>query len=353
MTSSTLAGRAPARLAFALVLAAVIAYVLHEVTFVLLVILTGVLLAILFDGIASSVANRTFLPRTVALVVTIVVMLGSAVVFVLFTGPQLADQLETLGERIPQGLRRLEAEVSQQAWGRSLLNGENGEEGHQGVMPPVSTLVGGITDAFGVAFGVLANMMAILVLAVFLSVQPDRYRRGALALFTRGAPRKRAREVLERLGEALRWWLVARALSMTAVGILTLIGLLIIGLDMALALAVIAALLSIIPFIGPVVAAVPAILVGILDGPSTALWVAAVYGAVQLVESNLITPVIENRALDIPPGALIASQMIMAVLFGLFGVLLATPLLVITITLVEALGSEDEDDQRTGTSEAA
>jgi predicted PurR-regulated permease PerM len=110
---------------------------------------------------------------------------------------------------------------------------------------------------------------------------------------------------------------------------------------MTLALALIAALMSFIPFIGPILSVFPALLIGLLDGPATALWVAVIYSVVQILEGNLVTPIIERRTLHVPPAALLLGQMVMALLFGFFGVLLATPLLVIGITLVQMLYIED------------
>lgn len=334
------------RIAFAFLAAAGVGFVFVRTSGVLLALFTAVLIALLLHGVVSVLEQRTPLPRPAAVATTLFLTFALLVGFVAMTGNQLADQLGSLGERLPQGIERLESEIRAHAWGKSILGPDgNGSE----LLPDGSQLVGGITGVFGMAFGVGANLVAVAIVAIFITISPRRYVLGLVRLAPAGEPRRRARHVLARLGEALTWWLIARSLSMLVVGVLTLIGLLIVGIEMALALAVIAALFSVIPFVGPILSAVPAILIGFVDGPTIAFWVAVVYVVVQLLESNLITPVIEHRTLSLPPALLVASQLMMGVLFGLLGVLLATPLLVTTITLAEELHVEaDDEDEAPG-----
>ncbi|MBW3599182.1 MAG: AI-2E family transporter, partial [Planctomycetes bacterium] len=119
-----------------------------------------------------------------------------------------------------------------------------------------------------------------------------------------------------------------RLASMAVVGVLTAVGLLVLGVPLALGLAILAALLSFVPFLGPVVSAVPAVLVAFVESPTLALWVVGLYGAVQLVETYLVTPFIQQRAVSLPPSALLAAQILMGIMGGILGILLATPLAV-------------------------
>lgn len=147
--------------------------------------------------------------------------------------------------------------------------------------------------------------------------------------------------MLDATGHALRLWLVGRGLSMLVVGILTAIGLWIVDVPLVLALAVIAALFSFVPFLGPIASAVPAVLVGLVQSPAQALNVALVYGVVQLLESNIITPLVQVRAVSLLPAIMLSGQVIMGVLFGLIGLLLATPLLVTLIVPIQMLYVQD------------
>ncbi len=153
--------------------------------------------------------------------------------------------------------------------------------------------------------------------------------------------RARAREVFIAIGRALRWWIVGRAFSMIAVGVLTMMGLFIIGLPLAPALSIIAGLLTFVPYIGPLFSAIPAILVALVEGPLVIVYVIIVYIIVQQLENHLITPLVQKRAVSIPPVVLLTAQLLIGILFGLFGVLLATPLAIVSIILVQMLYIED------------
>ena len=123
--------------------------------------------------------------------------------------------------------------------------------------------------------------------------------------------------------------LVVTILTATALGIM--------GIPMWLLLALIAGLLNFIPNFGPIIAMIPAVLVALSQSPSMALWVAGVYIAIQVVESNLITPLVQNKMLHIPPAMIIIAQMLIAPFSGGWGLVLATPLMVIVMVLVQEL----------------
>jgi predicted PurR-regulated permease PerM len=124
---------------------------------------------------------------------------------------------------------------------------------------------------------------------------------------------------------------------MAVVGFLTAVGLWVAGIPLAFVLGLIAALLSFVPYIGPIASVVPAALVALAESPTKVLYVFIIYGVVQLLESYLITPLIQERAVSIPPAVLISAQVIMGILAGAIGVLMATPLAVVLIVLVQML----------------
>jgi len=141
---------------------------------------------------------------------------------------------------------------------------------------------------------------------------------------------------------ALRWWLLGRLVAMTAVGLLTALGLWAIGMPMALALGFIAGLLSFVPYIGPIVSAVPAILVALADGGFLETgYVVLIYGAAQFLEGSLITPVVQKYSVALPPAILIIAQFLLAVPFGPVGIMLATPFAVSVIVMTQMLYVED------------
>ena len=170
--------------------------------------------------------------------------------------PSLVDQFAQLYESIPQSLDNLRQRLIQYDWGERLLD----EESRARLLPDATAMLGRATGAISATFGALGSAVIILFLGLYLAINPGVYANG----FTRLLPpdkRPRARQVLAEIGHILRRWLVGRLLTMTVIGVLTFVGLWFLGIPLALVLAFLAALLSFIPYIGPIVALVPAVLV--------------------------------------------------------------------------------------------
>jgi predicted PurR-regulated permease PerM len=252
-------------------------------------------------------------------------------------GPRIVDQIAQLTERIPDAIESIQSGLVQYEWIQKLLSSTPQP---QQILPLGSEVLDSITGAFSAAVGYVSSVPVVLFLGVYLAASPHLYIDGAIHLLPL-AKRKRAREVFSALGQALRWWLVGRIASMAVVGALTVLGLSIVGVSLALTLGLIAALLSFVPYVGPVLSAIPAILVALVESPRKVIHVAFVYGAVQALESYLITPLIQHRAVSIPPALLLIAQILMGVLAGPVGVLLATPLAVVVIVIVQMLYVQD------------
>ncbi len=203
-----------------------------------------------------------------------------------------------------------------------------------------STGGGGITGTlqklFSSTFGLLGDLYAIFFLAIFLAAAPREYVNGMVSLLPASA-REKGRAVIEEIGVNLKKWFKGTVYSVFITFALTAIGLLIIGVDIWLILAITAGLLTFIPNFGPIIAIIPAVMVGFMQGPEVALWIFILYFFVQLVESNIITPAIQKKMLDTPAALLLFFQMIMGALSGGWGVVLATPILVVLMTLVREL----------------
>ncbi len=203
---------------------------------------------------------------------------------------------------------------------------------------------GGIKDSlqklFSSTFGLLGDLYAIFFLGLFLAAAPKEYVNGVVGLLPVSA-RDKGKSVMEELGLNLKKWFKGTVYSVFITFALTAIGLLIIGVDLWLILAIIAGLLTFIPNFGPIIAIIPAVMVGFMQGPQVALWIFILYFFVQLVESNIITPFIQKKMLDTPAALLLFFQMIMGAVGGGWGVVLATPILVVLMTLVRKLYTDD------------
>lgn len=183
---------------------------------------------------------------------------------------------------------------------------------------------------------VLASLLLILFIAIYIAVEPETYRRGILLLIPpRG--RDRAEEVLGESSYILRRWLLTQLVTMIVIGTVTTIGLMILDVRAALALGILAGLLEFIPIFGPIIAAIPAIAMGFLESPTTALYVLMFYVVIQQLESQILIPILMKEGVDVPPIITVLAQALMALLFGFLGLLVAVPLVAVAIVFVKML----------------
>ncbi len=307
---------------------------------VLLVVFAGVLLAVVLRGLADLLGRYTRLPPGWSLLVVLVVMLAALVAFVVLAIPEVGRQFDELVAQLPGAVQKVTSKLEQTEWGRWVL-GRASKVGQWLARPEAMQSA---QQALSTTLGAGAGVVVLLFVGVYVAAQPGLYLDNGLRLLP-AARRPRARAIAGECGATLRWWMVGMVASMTIIGIATWVGLLVLGVPLALVLAVLAAILTFIPNFGPILAAVPAILLGLSQGTSTALWVLGLYVGIQAVESNAITPLIQRRAVSLPPALTIVAQMIMGALAGVLGVIMATPLIALTLVLVRRLHVDRMDMQ--------
>ncbi|WP_437563156.1 AI-2E family transporter [Sorangium sp. So ce542] len=338
-SSSDVGGLGPSRSSAAsaatVVLAAVavlglLFWVLRAVFDVVALVFAGILLAVFLRGVGDWLSRRTPLSGGWALGVTIAALTAVAAAGVWLIAPSLAAQVDELAQRLPQAARRIAEHAGRYAWGRELA----GRLSDVQVLPHARQALLGATRLLSTTLGALTGVIVVLFVGLFLAAEPATYRRGLLRLVPI-ARRARASAVLDDVGHILRRWLLGRLLSMAVVGILTWIGLALLGIRLAMALAILAATLTFVPYIGPLLALVPAALLGLLQGPTMAVYVIALYLGIQLVESYLITPLIQRSTVSLPPGLILVMQVLMGTLTGGLGVVLATPLLAALVVIAK------------------
>lgn len=304
---------------------------------VLLLVFAGVLVGVFLRRLAMLVSGNTPLPPSLALVVVLLGLTGALVGAFWLQGDTIAAESARLREELPQAVDGLRARIAGYGWGERLIE-EVPEPA--ALLPDDPDAVSRVTGVVSRTFGMLASGAIILFLGIVFAATPGVYVGGVLALFPeRRVPRMR--EVLHRLSDTLWWWLIGRLVSMAFIGVVTGIGLTLLGVPLAFILGLLAALLSFIPNLGPILSALPAILLGLVQGPQTALWVALLYAGVQVVESYLLDPVIDRKTIYLPPAFTIVAQLVMALFAGLLGVTLATPLAAVVVVLVTMLYVQD------------
>ena len=304
---------------------------------VVLLAFIGVLVAILLRAPADWLSRRFGVSEGWALAAVGVIMLALVVGGGTLFGRGVAVEALALVDRIPEIIETFKRELAQTEVGARVL-----------VLAESSGMLSGGDGQFigrglgliGSTFGAVANVLIVLFFAVFMAAQPQPYIQGLLFLMPRKR-RKRAREVIYEIGSVLRRWLIGQSILAVCVALLTGAGMLLLGAPFAVALAILAGLMEFVPYIGPFVAAVPAVLVGFAEGPQLALYIALLFLGVQMTESYILAPLIQHRAVHLAPAAILFAQVLMGAVVGALGVAVATPLAAAVMVAVGMLYVED------------
>jgi len=306
---------------------------------VVLLLFGAILVAIFLHGLANILRRYLRLSEGLSVLLVSALLIAVLVLAIWLLAPSVAEQVRNLRAELPKSLENVVAYLSNYSWGRLIL--EQMPDSNE-IIEKVNTsnVLSRVGSFFSSTVGILTNLALMLLLSIYLATEPKTYIKGFTKLFPQ-ARRKRVREILYEIGETLSWFLIGKGASMLFIGLVTWIGLSIIGVPLALTLGLIAGLLSFVPNFGPIFSAVPAILLAFIDSPTSALSTAALFVGVQLVESNLVTPMIERRTVELPPVLTIASQLALAILFGAVGLILATPILAVVMVLVQTLYIQD------------
>lgn len=311
------------------VLVAVLLLIFEATFSVILLIFAGTLVAVFFRGLSGLIQRKTKWNEKVCVTLSIICTLALAVGFFWLVGAKIQAQATELSETLPKTIEQAKNQLEDSSIGDGVVEKLTSKKS----MEKLQTFAGSF---FKSTFGVLGDLYVVLFIGIFLTVAPKTYVSGAIEL----VPEKnqdRAKRIFDALGEQLRNWIKGQLLSMFVVFILTAIGLAIMGIPLWLVLSLLAGLLSFIPNFGPLISLIPAVLVGLMQGPETALWIAALYILIQFVESNFITTLIQQKMVDMPPALIISAQMILGALTGSWGLVLSTPLTVVLILLTKQL----------------
>lgn len=298
---------------------------------VLLLIFGAVLVAVLLHALAAPIARTTPLPEVWAVVAAALGLAGLIGLVAWLFGAEVRAQAAELAERLPEAWRSFQERLGTTDLKERLLSRA------QEAAPTAGSVISGLASVVSSFAGGVADFLLVVFGGFYLATQPDLYRRGFLLLFPPGDGRESVAGALDASGAALRLWLLGQLVSMTFLFVLTGIGLWAIGVPAALALALLAGLAQFVPLIGPIVAAIPALLIALSEGWQMALWTLLLYVAIQQVESNLITPLVQRQAVALAPAVTLFAVVAFGLLFGPLGLLFATPLAVVVMVVVKKL----------------
>lgn len=345
-----------------LVALAATAYLVWLVRVELVVIFGALLFGIGLYTLAQWLHERTGLSHRASVIIWYLGAILLAVGFFFFAGQRLTDEYGELSERLPAALEKVQEGVEGVPILESLgdqieeMGGGGSEEGQQGQGGQGQGQEGGAEgggqegggqsaaqdeqdrrmQVVRLSFRALSLFVVWAVLVFFIAFDGKTYA-GALLQLVPPEHRAVGRDLVQSMTTALPWWLVGRVSSMGVVTLLTAPGLLLLGVPLAFVLALLAGLFSFVPFVGPIAAVIPAALVALESAPSKLVWVLVLYGTVQFLETNVITPRIQQYVASVPPVLLITSQLLMGVFVGIVGVMFATPLALAAMVAVQVV----------------
>lgn len=309
-------------------------WMVHNAVFLALL---AILIAIVIHAPARLLAR--WIPFRVAFALSVVVFLGTLAVLLVVLVPQVMRQVGELAVQVPQQLDALAG------WLERETDAEQGAELSNRINEQAGEFVGRFVPlAFNLISAALGSFV-VLFLALFLAAQPGVYRDMVLSVF-KPEQRESWARVYDEAGRNLRYWVIAKALTMLFVGAATWVGLVLFEVPGALALAMLAALMEFVPNFGPTIAAIPAIAAAFAISPRTALWVAVFYFALQQVQNAITVPLVERKAVNIPPAALLAWQLMLTIGFGVLALFVATPLLAVMVVAFRILYLEPAEELR-------
>jgi predicted PurR-regulated permease PerM len=275
------------------------------------------------------------MPHRAALGGVFVLLFGLLAVTGWLLAPSIAEQSRQFFEEAPELWARFNDSVG--GWiDVDVSRWFSAGTGQVGVRETLSGLFGAVSGTLGV----LGSGLLVLVMAIYIASDFETYREGAIALVPQDH-RNRARQIARKIERTLLWWTIGKSISMAVVGVLTYVGLWALNMPMAAALAVIAGLLAFIPNFGPIIAAVPALLVALGVSPTMMLYVLGLYVAVQTVESYTVTPLIQQQTVSLPPALSLFAQLVMGAFAAGIGLAMATPLAAAGLVLIRELRSRN------------
>ncbi|RVT92283.1 AI-2E family transporter [Rhodovarius crocodyli] len=316
-----------------LILLAVLLVVFTLASGVVLVVFAGALLAVGIRGLACPLAHRLGIGEGwgVALV-SVLALLIMGLVFWL-AADALTAQANSFRQELPGLMDSVRRSLSQYSWGQWVIQQVDPRR-----LIPDDAAAGQVASiavtSLGGVLGGLGDVVLIVLLGLYLASDPGTYRRAALRLVSPAA-RPRMLELMDEAGRVLRGWLGGQMFAMAVTGVFIGSGLWALGVPLAGLLAVIAAIFGFIPYIGPIISVVPAILVALGQDPSLVPWVIGLFVLSQNIEGNILTPMVQSRTADLSPAYLLGAQALMGSGFGLIGVVLAAPLAALVMVAVK------------------
>jgi len=318
----------------------------NSIAELLVLLFVAALFSVYLSALIDIFSRRLHVGRGVGLLLalfTTVLVIGF--VGLLIVPPVIAQFEELIGD-LPRHIVAIEDKLSSLAAednlvGRILRPVGGGAEGSAAFLDRVfeqtSEFFGDVVPYVFSGIGVLIHVVSVLIMGIYLALKPSLYREGIVAL-TPPAYRDLARDILDDMGHTLRAWLVGLGISMAVLGLFTWMGLLLLGVPYSLAFGVFTGLAVIVPFFGTITSTLlPALFVVGTLGITRALLVILLGVVVHIFEANVVAPMVFEKKVELPPVLTILSVLVMAKLLGVVGLLVAVPVLAISMVLIRRI----------------
>ncbi len=300
----------------------------------ILLIIGGLVLASMLDGGARLLGRVLPIPRGFRLALVIVAVGAFLFWTISLTGSQLADQALTLRSTVEAQVVRIGAFAQEHGFVVSASD-------FKGLTSEAFKSVGRLTEAVSSALGIVTSLAMMLVLAVFLAADPRMYERG-IAWMLPLAEREHFYATTAKIGFTLRRLMFGRLIGMTIEGFGTWFLLSLGNVPMAALLGVLTGILAFLPNIGALISGVLMVLVGFSAGTQAGLWALAVYVGVHLVDGWFIAPMVAKKSVDLAPAMVLSAQLLFGALFGIIGLALADPIVVMIKVALERQSERNE-----------
>ncbi len=325
----------------AIIVTVLLIWLAGTVADLLLLLFLGILVAVYLSAVTDVLAANTGIPRAAAFVLSFALSVAALVGIGFLLIPPVIEQTRQLIRVLPElvpvwesGLERIAANIP--GMEDVLVPGEHRIFGV--ALNEAQRFFGGVVPRVFDALHLGVNLVAVLVMAIYLAIKPDLYRDFIITVIP---PRHReaGREVLAALGETLRAWTIAQLLAMTTLAALTAIGLWLLDVPYWLAFGIFTGLVAIVPFFGTFVSTLlPALFVlPADDGVTRALLVVLLGAVIHVAENQLVVPLLMHKKVDLPPVMTIMSVLICGKLLGPFGLLVAVPTLAVVMVLLRRI----------------
>lgn len=300
---------------------------------ILLLLFAAILCSLLLTTATDWVHAKIKIPRSAALVAVVLSGAILASLGVWSRGSAITEQFLKLQTDLPLAAHKLFSQIQATDWGGWLIVRLRGNAQQAGGFAFAISHIGGVVLTTATAAGAL---VILCMASLYFAVEPETYLKG-LRLITPYRYREIVERCLIRVATLLRWWLLAKLVSMIAVGTLIFIGLWLLGVPLAGTLAIIAACLTFIPNIGPILSAVPAGLLAFAASPTKGLLTVVLFFLVHFIEGNFLTPLAEREIVKLPPGLTLAVQLFLGSITGVLGIALAAPITAALMGIAQAL----------------